>query len=840
MLTDLLRGPDADSTDLQIHLDFLLQKEAQLMDLDQQISDLVDDDGLENEVDGTLEYNMNISHTVTRGSLSPQAEEERTETPAEARRNANKNILRLQKVRYNKQYEDGMIHKRTKMTMLAALQYPLERESSRRISTRILEDTDTTHLGMDMDMLSSSLTQGWFHVLVGSVSIGFMLLLSGLAVYSNYRMTDVVLSLVVTSQGIYVLLFAMEILIVVYTTGTFALSRDAWQHMDVVLFFLVVAEFVLISLVTPSLTEKVYALYLQVSFIVLLLIRSFKALQKRAVLFVWLWDLLDSVLNHKLFYAYDLSCAYITAEDEAIDKVVRFVQSSNLATKIKGSCSKNKLQTLKNVMDIQQKYPNIEVATKTRQCARRCLNKALDALHELHDGGLLDDKQFTMLLEDMTWRIHAVDGMPTNISVGHPALSIMQSIPWLPRNVVQTLLEVRCFPRHLSERGVLVFAGHQHECISIIISGIVKVSGKGYDNYCNVEGRLENADSNQHFHNEGDFKDYLVSPSALGVIGFLTDTVSVCHAVCETDVELCSIPMEVMQRIVERHPDAPTVIYRMWFSVAVRISLGLLMNDKRYLAFHDSHRKGGVLVFAGHQHECISIIISGIVKVSGKGYDNYCNVEGRLENADSNQHFHNEGDFKDYLVSPSALGVIGFLTDTVSVCHAVCETDVELCSIPMEVMQRIVERHPDAPTVIYRMWFSVAVRISLGLLMNDKRYLDWSFDRLKRFLENGIMPNLQYAIEFALDDAVQDVILIQGTVSSVDGEETYAGPASLPVSLRNMTLPGSPEDRPRPIVLITTPMRYHMPAELDWYHQQLHSYDYISRPKASADVFMRW
>ncbi|EEC15100.1 hypothetical protein IscW_ISCW011677 [Ixodes scapularis] len=51
------------------------------------------------------------------------------------------------------------------------------------------------------------------------------------------------------------------------------------------------------------------------------------------------------------------------------------------------------------------------------------------------------------------------------------------------------------------------------------------------------------------------------------------------------------------------------------------------------------------------------------------------------------------------------------------------------------------------------------------------------------------MPNLQYAIEFALDDAVQDVILIQGTVSSVDGEETYAGPASLPVSLRNMTLP---------------------------------------------------
>ncbi|KAH9366810.1 hypothetical protein HPB48_022097 [Haemaphysalis longicornis] len=57
------------------------------------------------------------------------------------------------------------------------------------------------------------------------------------------------------------------------------------------------------------------------------------------------------------------------------------------------------LQTLKNVIDIQQKYPNIEVATKTRQAARKTLNKALDALHELHDGGLLDDKQFAMLYE---------------------------------------------------------------------------------------------------------------------------------------------------------------------------------------------------------------------------------------------------------------------------------------------------------------------------------------------------------------------------------------------------------------------------------------------------------
>lgn len=47
-LTDLLRGTDPDFTDLQVHLDFLLQKEVQLKELDNEIKDLVDDEYLEN------------------------------------------------------------------------------------------------------------------------------------------------------------------------------------------------------------------------------------------------------------------------------------------------------------------------------------------------------------------------------------------------------------------------------------------------------------------------------------------------------------------------------------------------------------------------------------------------------------------------------------------------------------------------------------------------------------------------------------------------------------------------------------------------------------------------
>ncbi|KAG0435691.1 hypothetical protein HPB47_018364 [Ixodes persulcatus] len=74
VLTVLLRGTDPDFTDLQVHLDFLLQKEAQLKELDNEIKELVDDEHLENEVVGTLEYNMNISHTleITSPAIHPK------------------------------------------------------------------------------------------------------------------------------------------------------------------------------------------------------------------------------------------------------------------------------------------------------------------------------------------------------------------------------------------------------------------------------------------------------------------------------------------------------------------------------------------------------------------------------------------------------------------------------------------------------------------------------------------------------------------------------------------------------------------------------------------------
>ncbi|KAH9370799.1 hypothetical protein HPB48_006316 [Haemaphysalis longicornis] len=566
-------------------------------------------------------------HTYIANPYAGSAVEEPVEltdsyVPARVYRNAASkkascSILRLQKVCYNKQYEDGMIHNKTRTTILAAMQYPMEKETYLDFSmmkrfitvpdwiyrlkdfvqmfagkeaiekhhTRSRSEDDEEGLE-NVSMLSAMSKEGWYHVLVGFVALGFVLLLSGLALFRHAKgsespHSDVMLSLVTSVQGVYVLLYSLEMVLYVYSAGMLRPGHDVWKQLDIILYFLVIMEFVLISLasVQGSKPNLSYTDFLQGSFITLVSCRIVKTLQQRVVLIVWIWDALDRLLNRKLFYAYDLSWSYITAEDEAMVKVFRFVQTPHLAIAIRENCGHNKLQTLKNVVDIQQRYPNIEVATKTRQATRKILNKALEGLTDLHDGGLLDDKQFSLLFANLSRMVQRADGMPTDLAVGNAALCTMLSVPWLTADAVPRLLKT--FYAYVKEGELLVRRSSEHECVFVICSGIVRVSGCNEDPGVNPVN-LANSDSTLYYFSESSFHDHLVPPDTLGLVGFLTSGPSVCECVCETDVEMCCIPMEEVTLLVEQHPEPPNMVYRMWLSVAIRVGLAVLANQKRY------------------------------------------------------------------------------------------------------------------------------------------------------------------------------------------------------------------------------------------------------------------
>lgn len=65
------------------------------------------------------------------------------------------------------------------------------------------------------------LTEGWFHVLVGFVATGFVLLLSGLANFLSSSdapwKRDYLMSAITAVQGLYVLFYSLEMVMVVRT-----------------------------------------------------------------------------------------------------------------------------------------------------------------------------------------------------------------------------------------------------------------------------------------------------------------------------------------------------------------------------------------------------------------------------------------------------------------------------------------------------------------------------------------------------------------------------------------------------------------------------------------------
>lgn len=68
--------------------------------------------------------------------------------------------------------------------------------------------------------------------------------------------------------------------------------------------------------------------------------------------------------------------------------------------------------------------------------------------------------------------------------------------------------------------------------------------------------------------------------------------------------------MTVLEEMNEQNPDPPTVIYRMWFTVAVRIALGVLIKHKGYQvpAIERHSHYGGV----------VTILISNLLPTNFK------------------------------------------------------------------------------------------------------------------------------------------------------------------------------------------------------------------------------
>ncbi|CAN7940441.1 unnamed protein product, partial [Ixodes hexagonus] len=479
-----------------------------------------------------------------------------------AARKASCSILRLQKVCYNKQFEEGMIHKRTKTTILAALQYPLEKETyldykmmmpyitvpewiyrlkdlvQRFAGNEAIEKRHTVSSKTDLEdefieqvrhfedwctLCGEYIPRGCkrlSHVLhpqgctcAPQREVHICTLLSGVHVHP---------SLHPTTQRVY--RYAHFLGVQIFPSLHLHRSLGVRVHP---LFGCTDIPFPTPSPFTAAIAVRLFIQVVDVGFIPKFYSQGGYSMPVRLCDRLQLDGGLCFVIGWNSWGIWGIAARL----EENIDSD-RYVTSSHYTKRFR---SKTSLETTDEKGDISQRYPNIEVATKTRQAARRILNKAVDGLRELHEGGLIDDKQYGILFEDLSWMIQRADGMPTNIVVGNAPFFTMLSVPWLPAEDVSRLLK-SCY-HYIKEKELLVERDRTHDCVFIICSGIVKVSGVNEEPWTNV-GHLCNSDSTHYFFTEGPFEDFLVAPESLGLLCFLTGKPSVCECVCETDVEV--------------------------------------------------------------------------------------------------------------------------------------------------------------------------------------------------------------------------------------------------------------------------------------------------------------
>ncbi|XP_064456407.1 sperm-specific sodium:proton exchanger-like [Ornithodoros turicata] len=620
-------------------------------------------------------------------------------------------IMRIQKMSFMKQYREGMIQKKTHIQLASIMQHPIERGVCLDINTMRSTVRPQAYIHLLKKLLGkirpsqasqtesfsemegrrrrrpSSLvnffvkvTRGPGPVLCSSlVSAGFLFIL-----HSDSSMRDSVpqwfsQTFSICLEGLYFMVFTVELWCQMRANGIRGMWESPSVRLDCLLYSLYLIEYCF-AVITDMMGNPAHLFHgFTITFLsIILFMRIIKLLQNWKDVYRELFRIADTTIDGKLIRKYDIGWAFIKAEDEVMCTAGRIAGGGpTTAGIIRNRAAAEKLAILKEVTVLQQKYPSLEVATKSRQAARRILNDARCGLQDLREGGLIDHDQYNVISKNLNKMVAGLDKMPEGVTTDNSLRCILMRVPWIPKRNLRYFCQ-RCPVVHFQKGSVIIEKNHLARDVYVLCTGVVKIQG---------------------------------------------------------------------------------------------------------LADESSMRE-------------------------------------KIANSDSTHFYTGSGTFTDYMDVPNTIGLLGFLNRTSSVCEVSCETDVDLCRISFDVLQTVIEAPCEPPGLLYRMWQTVAVRIGLNLLVHHKRYMDWTHDHIKHFLESGTMPDLLQAFHFTLDPSVVDLLLIQGLLSDEKAQICYQGPAYIPEHVREIVFLGTVGVRPRPVVLMTTATNILLPPHYDWYNKR--------------------
>ncbi|XP_029139597.1 sodium/hydrogen exchanger 11 [Protobothrops mucrosquamatus] len=188
----------------------------------------------------------------------------------------------------------------------------------------------------------------------------------------------------------------------------------------------------------------------------------------------------------------------------------------------------------------------------------------------------------------------------------------------------------------------------------------------------------------------------------------------------------------------------------------------------------------------GDMPQGIHLIVSGMIKLSGTApsYGVSKEIKDTLKDVDKNipRRIHKPvtSHYTDYFVTGAMIGELNCLTKQEMEFGIICETAVQTCFISINDLFEAFDTFLDPPSLEYKIWLKIALDVALKTFKESLPNLDWSYKMCVQFSNTYVVDVPNHTKCDIYDEAMDEVILVHGTVQDCQSGEPYWAPYILP------------------------------------------------------------
>ncbi|XP_030844648.1 sperm-specific sodium proton exchanger isoform X1 [Strongylocentrotus purpuratus] len=205
------------------------------------------------------------------------------------------------------------------------------------------------------------------------------------------------------------------------------------------------------------------------------LLRGLRMLRLTKALIPKLILVVNGKINNQLSLGYDVGKGYIIGEEEVGKIIDRMVDNKKILRELKHISETGRLQVVKELGLLQREHPGIAVSVKTRQAIRTILNHSRETIHELQGAGLLDEMEAHKLELTVEIKMKRLMNAPSSIPPPPPE-NLLKNVSWLAGDMkLIDFIKARASLLHFDYGEVIVREGDESDGLFLIVSGLVKV-----------------------------------------------------------------------------------------------------------------------------------------------------------------------------------------------------------------------------------------------------------------------------------------------------------------------------------------------------------------------------